>query len=105
MRDHINPYLKNGKRELILISPYFVPGDRSVKALIDKVERGIDVEVITNSYLSNNHSVVHAAYSRYREALLAGGAKLYEVKRSSRKERPEDSVALTTRALKAAYLR
>jgi putative cardiolipin synthase len=86
MRDHIGPYFKNVKRELILISPYFVPGERGVKVLIDEVERGINVGVITNSYLSNNHSVVHAAYSRYREELLAGGVKLYELKRSSRRD-------------------
>jgi cardiolipin synthase C len=41
---------------------------------------------------------VHAGYSRYREALLAGGVKLYELKPSSRKDRPEGSVAFDSEA-------
>ncbi len=98
MRDLIKPYMENVGRELILISPYFVPGDAGVEALIDKVEDGVSVSVITNSYASTDSGAVHPGYSRYREALLAGGVELYELKPSSRKERPEGSVAFDSEA-------
>ena len=98
MRDLINPYLENVEREAIFISPYFVPGDSSVEGLIEAVNKGISVAVITNSYQSTDSGAVHAGYSRYREALLAGGVELYELKPSSRKDRPDGSVAFDSEA-------
>ena len=94
MADLMTPYLENIKHELILISPYFVPGDHNVAEYTRAVkEKGLDVEVFTNSYGSTDSPPVHAGYSRYREALLAGGVKIYELKPSSRKQRREGSVA------------
>ncbi|GMQ83264.1 MAG: phospholipase D family protein [Rhodothermia bacterium] len=98
MRDLLDPYLQNVKREVVFISPYFVPGDSSVEELIAAVKRGISVAVITNSYTSTDSGAVHAGYSRYRKALLKGGVELYELKPSSRKDRPEGSVAFDSEA-------
>ena len=98
MKDLMRPYLEAVERELILISPYYVPGDRGVKGAVDAVERGISVGVMTNSYTSTDSGVVHAGYSRYREPLLAGGVELYELKPTSRKDRPAGSVAYKSAA-------
>ncbi len=98
MKDLMKPYLEGVERELILISPYYVPGDRGVEGVIDAVARGITVEVITNSYTSTDSGVVHAGYSRYREPLLAGGVQIYELKPTSRKSRPAGSVAYKSAA-------
>ena len=99
MLDLLTPYLKNLKRELILISPYFVPGDSGVAAYTRGVkEKGLDVNVITNSYGSTDSPPVHAGYSRYREALLAGGVQIFELKSSSRKKRRKGSVASDSEA-------
>jgi len=98
MFDLIDPYMKNVKRELLLISPYFVPGDRGVEALAGMVEKGISVRVITNSYTSTDSGVHHAGYSRYRKALLANGVELYELKPGSRQDRAKDSVAFDSEA-------
>jgi len=99
MSDLMMPYLENLERELILISPYFVPGDSSVAAWTRVVkEKGLDVNVITNSYGSTDSPPVHAGYSRYREALLAGGVEIFELKSSSRKKRREGSVAADSAA-------
>jgi putative cardiolipin synthase len=97
MMDLVNPYLKNIEHELTLISPYFVPAGGMDDYLIDEVARGIEVEVITNSYRSTNHGVVYAAYSRYREPLLAGGVEIYELKPGSRIDR-QSSVAFDSEA-------
>ena len=57
----------------MLISPYFIPGDRGTAYLTGLVARGVDVKVLTNSLASTDEPPVHAGYARYRRDLLAGG--------------------------------
>ncbi|HYH40871.1 MAG TPA: phospholipase D family protein [Burkholderiales bacterium] len=81
---HMLPHLTNAlgapQRELDLVSPYFVPGKEGTKALLALVERGVQVRVLTNALATTDVPAVHAGYSRYREALLRGGVRLYELK-------------------------
>lgn len=84
------PYFKNIQSELIIISPYFVPGDEGVEFFEKLVNKGVDVRILTNSLSSNDVSVVHAGYSKYRMPLLRAGVELYEMnKKLTRKERKE----------------
>jgi len=98
MRDLMVPYAEKATKEIMLISPYFVPGESGVQGWVDVVEKGVSVGLLTNSYGSTDAGVVHAGYSRYREPLLAGGVQLFEVKASSRKERRAGSVAYKSAA-------
>jgi len=98
MKDLMKPYLEGVEHELILISPYYVPGDSGVQGAVGAVERGVAVGVLTNSYTSTDSGVVHAGYSRYREPLLAGGVELYELKPTSKKDRRAGSVAFKSAA-------
>lgn len=66
--------------EIILVSPYFVPGEQGVAALKEIRSRNVRVRVLTNSLASSDVAAVHAGYSRYRVALLAMGVELYELK-------------------------
>jgi cardiolipin synthase C len=68
------------KSEMLIVSPYFIPGDVGVAHLIGLVKRGVRVTVLTNSLASNDVSAVHAGYKRYREALVEGGVTLYELR-------------------------
>jgi len=68
------------EKELLIVSPYFVPGDKGVEWLRSLVARGVRVTVLTNSLAATDVGAVHAGYQRYREALLAGGVRLYEFK-------------------------
>jgi len=81
---HIGPQLAKALdksvQELIIISPYFVPGDDVVEFFEDLVERGVNVRILTNSLAANDVPLVHAGYMRYRGALLRGGIELYEFK-------------------------
>ena len=81
---HIGPDLgqvfKSAKQELIIISPYFVPGDKLVDFLGEQVKQGTKVKILTNSLAANDVGVVHAGYMRYRIALLKRGIELYEYK-------------------------
>jgi putative cardiolipin synthase len=73
-------YLAEAKQELILVSPYFVPGKDGVKLLSDAVKNGVRVRVLTNSFAATDVRAVHAGYSRYRKDLLRAGVELYEMK-------------------------
>lgn len=86
---HLAPRLKQGmdktRQELIIVSPYFVPGEDMTRYLTGLVERGVRVRILTNSLQANDVSLVHAGYMRYRKDLLAGGVELYEYKASANK--------------------
>jgi putative cardiolipin synthase len=81
---HLAPKLKiamdQAKNELIIVSPYFVPGEQFTNYLVGLVEKGVRVRILTNSLASNDVPMVHAGYMRYRKALLKGGVELYEFK-------------------------
>src|SRR5207253_4189160 len=65
--------------EVVISSPYFIPGDRSVEQFAALVARNVKVTILTNSLASNDEPVVHTGYARYRGALLRGGVDLYEL--------------------------
>ena len=77
----LKPYLEGLQKELIIFSPYFVPGDAGTDFLTGLAARGVRVRILTNSLASNDVSVVHAGYSKYRKPLLRGGVELYEMNR------------------------
>ena len=68
------------RRTLDLVSPYFVPGGAGTEALVEMVQRGVKVRVLTNSLASSDVPAVHAGYAKRREALLRAGVSLYELK-------------------------
>jgi putative cardiolipin synthase len=71
--------MMTAEREVLASSPYFVPGPTGLALLQGLRQRGVQVRVLTNSLASTDEPVVHLAYSRYRESLLAAGAELYEL--------------------------
>jgi putative cardiolipin synthase len=77
------------KSELLLVTPYFVPGVKGEELLTKLRARGVRVRVLTNSLLSTDVPAVHAGYRHYREPLLAAGVDLYEVKPSPGKPTPQ----------------
>ncbi len=67
------------RSEVMLCSPYFVPGAMGVKAFADLRQRDVKVSVLTNSLASNDVPLVHTGYARYRPDLLRAGVELYEL--------------------------
>jgi phosphatidylserine/phosphatidylglycerophosphate/cardiolipin synthase-like enzyme len=66
--------------ELIIISPYFVPGERGVQALKALRQRGVRVRVLTNSLAATDAAVVHIGYSKYRKPLIEAGVEIAELR-------------------------
>jgi putative cardiolipin synthase len=75
----LKPYFESVKKELIIFSPYFVPGKSGVVFLKKLREQGVRVKILTNALSSTDVSLVHAGYARYRKALLRMGVELYEL--------------------------
>ena len=66
--------------ELMILSPYFIPGARGVDSFRRLGEQGVQVTVLTNSLASSDVAAVHAGYQRYRMDLLEAGVRLHEMR-------------------------
>jgi len=67
-----------------MISPYFVPGKEGTGYLVERMQNGVEVGVVTNSLAANDVPAVHSGYARYRKPLLESGAQLYELRAQGR---------------------
>jgi len=86
----IAPHFRGVQDELIIFSPYFVPGKSGTAFFAELSKRGVRVRIFTNSLASNDVGIVHAGYSKYRKALLRAGVELYEMnKKLTRLQRQE----------------
>jgi putative cardiolipin synthase len=72
--------LLTAEKEMLIISPYFVPKKSGIESLIAVQNRGIQVIIITNSLAANNQASVHGGYAPSRKPLLKAGVKIFEVR-------------------------
>jgi len=70
-------------RELLLISPYFIPGKEGVASLAALTGRGVRVTVLTNSLEASDVPAVHSGYAPYRVGMVKAGVQLYEMRASA----------------------
>ncbi|KXU84238.1 phospholipase [Paraburkholderia monticola] len=66
--------------EMLIVSPYFVPGKEGVEWIRDLTGHGVRVTVLTNSLAATDVAAVNAGYQHYRKDLVAAGVRLYELK-------------------------
>jgi putative cardiolipin synthase len=71
LSSQLKPYLEAIEREIILFSPYFVPGKAGTKFLTGLVEQGVRVRILTNSLASNDRDQ-HHAHSAHRIPAQSG---------------------------------
>lgn len=76
----LSPLVHAAQDDVTIISPYFVPGEAGTRALTDIAGRGASVRVLTNSLAANDVAMVYGGYSKWREPLLEGGVRLWELK-------------------------
>jgi cardiolipin synthase C len=72
--------MASARQRLLLVSAYFVPTRASKSLLCDLAGQGVQVDVLTNSLLSNNVVLVHAYYAPWRKRLLGAGVRLWEMR-------------------------
>jgi putative cardiolipin synthase len=65
--------------EVVLCSPYFVPGKAGMAKLRDMRSADVQVSLLTNSLAANDEPFASAAYARYRAPMLKLGIRIDEV--------------------------
>jgi cardiolipin synthase C len=78
LRQPLLEAIRGVKSELLIVSPYLVPGEGGMRLLEDLRNRNVRVRILTNSLASTDEPIVHSAYQKYREAILKDGIDLYE---------------------------
>lgn len=73
---------ESSQSELLIISPFFVPGDDGMKLLHYLRDHHVEISVLTNSLESTPQLAAHSGYKHYRKALLELNIKLYEIRAS-----------------------
>ena len=80
----------NAHEEILIFTPYFIPGKRGVEILKNIAAKGVRIVLVTNSLATNNHTAVHSAYASYRKRVLKAGVELYEVRGNAAEIELED---------------
>jgi putative cardiolipin synthase len=67
------------REEVLVASPYFIPGPVGMAMLKDAREHGVRVVIVTNALGATDEPLVHWRYARYRRDLLRLGVEIYEL--------------------------
>jgi putative cardiolipin synthase len=70
---------REARSEVLVYSPYFVPGRQGMAQIREARDHGIAIRVVTNSLASSDVPLASYRYQQYREELLRMGAELYEI--------------------------
>ncbi len=80
MQRTVNKALRSVRHELLVMSPFFVPGEDGMAVFRVLRDRNVDIQILTNSLNSTHVLAAQAGYMHYRLALLEEGARLFEIK-------------------------
>lgn len=67
------------RSELVVSSPYLVPGKRGMVVLHSLQQKDVDMTLVTNSLPASDSALVYFGYARYRKQIVQAGVRLYEV--------------------------
>ncbi len=79
VRYNVLERIRMAQTEVVVTSPYFIPGNKGVAAMKMLRGRGVKLKVLTNSLAATDEPLVHIGYSRYRGDMLKLGVELYEL--------------------------
>jgi putative cardiolipin synthase len=71
--------MRAARSEVLMASPYFIPGELGVQLLRETVGHGVRVSVLTNAADATDEPLVHFAYARYRHEMLRAGVEIHEL--------------------------
>jgi putative cardiolipin synthase len=81
--NEIGKALLEADNEVLIFTPYFIPGKRGMEVIEQIRSKGVRVVLLTNSLATNNHTAVHSAYATYRKRVLKAGVELWEARASA----------------------
>lgn len=68
------------KREVTLVSGYFVPTQAGEEMFVRLAHQGVAVSILANALETTDVAIVHAGYAGRRKALLRSGVRLFEMR-------------------------
>ncbi|GLP97119.1 phospholipase D family protein [Paraferrimonas sedimenticola] len=74
---------KRPEKEVMVVSPYFVPDGETLEYIDELEKTGARIQVITSSYDSNDVRVAQYGYIRRRQQVLDRGVELFEYRADS----------------------
>jgi cardiolipin synthase C len=98
LSSQVVPAMQSCERQLIMVSPYFVPGRDGVARLAELCRKGVQVVILTNSMASNDVPIVHSGYREYRKGLIEAGVSLYEFKTAAPLVRSGTGISATPKS-------
>jgi cardiolipin synthase len=70
------------KKSITIQNPYFLPDPDARKALLEAVERGVEVRIMIPATTASDSKIVQHASHHHYGTLLKGGVKLYDYERT-----------------------
>jgi putative cardiolipin synthase len=71
---------RSAQSEVLIASPYFIPGTRGIALMREAMDRGIRVAVTTNSLAATDEPLAYWGYVRYRLDMLKMGVSVSELR-------------------------
>jgi putative cardiolipin synthase len=71
--------MRHACSEVVMASPYFIPGERGVELMREAIAQGVHMSVLTNAADATDEPLVHFAYARYRQQMLQAGVSIFEL--------------------------
>ncbi|WP_088279767.1 phospholipase D family protein [Ideonella sp. A 288] len=79
VRYNVAETIRRARSEVVLASPYLIPGEAGLDNLREVRAREVKVSLVTNSLAATDEPLVHTGYRRYRPDMLSLGVDLHEL--------------------------
>ncbi len=79
VRYNVLDLIRSARKEVVLTSPYLIPGERGMALFAEQRQRGVRIKVLTNSLAATDEPLVHVGYRKYRTQMLKLGIDVYEL--------------------------
>ena len=76
---HTLELIRGARQRVLIICPYFIPGEVGLDIMRDAQRRQVRTTVLTNSFGATDEALVHFAYAGYRREVLRLGVEVYEL--------------------------
>jgi len=80
MATELPEFSKTAQNELLVNNAYLIPDEDMLANARQMVQRGVNLRIITNSLASQDVPAVNSHYGPMRQAILASGVDLYELR-------------------------
>lgn len=78
LEDQLKLMAPDAKLISCIITPYMIPSQEQLEGIAKAEREGRRIQLLVPSMESNNHTMAHSHYKKYRKRLLKAGAELYE---------------------------